>query len=74
MAKARELVTNGTLAPWCRRPAAAAPPPARAPGGFAPAGPLPWPRATCPAAHGPRTDPTAAILHRIDTGARHRPL
>jgi hypothetical protein len=69
MAKARELVTNGTLAPWCRRPppAAAAP---RAPGGFAPAGPLPWPEASCPAAHGPHTDATAARLHRIDTGGR----
>jgi Uncharacterised protein family (UPF0236) len=75
LAKARELVTNGgyaALAQWSRRPLsppAAAP---RVPGGFAPPGPLPWPQVTCPAAHGPRTDPTAAILHRIDTGARLR--
>jgi hypothetical protein len=50
MAKARELVTNGTLAHRCRRPAAAA-----------------------PRRRGPRTDPTTAVLHRIDTGARYRP-
>jgi hypothetical protein len=73
MAKARELVTNGALAPWChRRPPAATPPAPRVPGGFAPAGPLPWPQAPCPAAHGPLTDPTAARLHHIDTGGRSR--
>jgi hypothetical protein len=72
LAKARELVTNGTLAPWCHRwpPPVAPGGAARAPGGFAPAGPLPWPQVACPALHGPSTDPTAAILHRIDTGAR----
>ena len=70
LAKVSELVANGRLAPWCQRaspPATVAP---RAPGGFAPAGPLPWPLHTCPAAHGPLRDPTAAILHRLDTGAR----
>jgi hypothetical protein len=77
LAKARELVTNGgpaALARWCRRPPAAAAPAARAPGGFAPAGPLPWPQVACPAAHGPRADPTAARLHHLTTGgrARHR--
>jgi hypothetical protein len=77
LAKVRELVANGALAPWCHRPAG--PPPfapgaPRHPGGFAPPGPLPWPRRACPAAHGPLTDPVAAILHRIDTGGRHRLL
>jgi hypothetical protein len=77
LAKVRELVANGALAPWGHRPAG--PPPfgpgaPRHPAGFAPPGPLPWPRATCPAAHGPRTDPVAATLHRIDTGGRHRLL
>ena len=72
MAKTRELVTNGTLAPWCQRPPAAAPPPPRVPGGFAPTGPLPWPQVSCPAAQGPLSDATAARLHRIDTGGRSR--
>ena len=77
MAKARELVTNGTLASWCHRPGTPVPSPpalARAPGGYAPAGPLPWPQVTCATTHGPLTDPTTARLHRIDTGgrARHR--
>ncbi len=75
MAKARELVTNGgaaALTPWCTRHA---PPPllsSRYPGGFAGAGPVPWPQAACSATHGPLTNPIAAILHRIDTGARSR--
>ncbi len=77
LAKARELLANGghaALAAWCRRPAPPAPTAPRAPGGFAPPGPLPWPQARCPDAHGPLTDATAAILHHIDTGgrARHR--
>lgn len=71
MAKARELVTNGTLAPWCHRPPPASVP---LPRRFAAPGPLPWPQVACPAAHGPLTDPTAAVLHHIDHGgrARHR--
>jgi hypothetical protein len=77
LAKVRELVANGALAPWCHRPAG--PPPfapgaPRHPADFAPRGPLPWPRRWCPAARGPLTDPVAAILHRIDTGGRHRLL
>ena len=73
MAKTRELVTNAALAPWCHRsPAAAGPPVPRVPGGFAPAGPLPWPQVSVPAAQGPRSGATAARLHRIDTGGRSR--
>ena len=74
MAKARELVTNGTFVPWCLRPAAPRPAPVRAPGGYAPRGSLPWPQVMCTPAHGPLTDPTAATLHHIDRGgrARHR--
>jgi hypothetical protein len=75
MAKARELGTNGghaALAAWCPRPRPPAPAPPRAPGGVAPAGPLPWPQVRCPDAHGPLTSPAAAALHRIDTGARAR--
>jgi hypothetical protein len=75
LAKVRELVANGTLAPWCHRPAG--PPPfapgaPRHPAGFAPPGALPWPKVSCPAAHGPLTDPTAARLHHIDAGGRSR--
>jgi hypothetical protein len=75
MAKTRELVTNRTLAPWCHREGAPAPAAPRAPGGFAPPGPLPWPQAACLSSHGPLTHPTTATLHRIDTGGRtrHRP-
>jgi hypothetical protein len=76
LAKARELVTNGgydALAACCHRPTAPTPARPRAPGGFAPTGPLPWPQVRCPDAHGPLTDPTAATLHRIDTGGRARP-
>lgn len=72
LAKVRELVTNGALAPWCHRPptpATGAPRP-RPACGFAPPGPLPWPQTACPAVHGPASDPTAAVLHRIDTGGR----
>jgi Uncharacterised protein family (UPF0236) len=75
LAKARELVTNGgprTLAPWCHRPAPTTPPRPLHPGGGAAAGPLPWPQVACPAAHGPLSDPTAAALHRLDTGGRTR--
>jgi hypothetical protein len=75
LAKARELVTNGgqaTLATWCRRTTLARAAAPRAPGGFAPPGRLPWPQVRCPAAHGPLCDPTAAVFHRIDTGARAR--
>jgi hypothetical protein len=72
LAKVRELVTNGgaeAVAAWCHRPVpSSAPPPPR---GRAAPGPLPWPQAPCPAAHGPLTDPTAALLHRINTGDRH---
>ncbi len=74
LAKVRELVANGHLTNRCHRtppPATVAAPP-RAPGGFAPPGPLPWPQHTCPTAHGPLRDPTAATLHRIDTGGRGR--
>ena len=74
LAKARELLTNGghdALATWCHCPPAPTPATPRAPGGFAPTAPLPWPQVRCPDAHGPLTDPTAATLHRIDTGARH---
>ena len=48
------------------------PPVPRVPGGFAPAGPLPWPQVSVPAAQGPRSGATAARLHRIDTGGRSR--
>jgi hypothetical protein len=76
MAKARELVTNGRLPPWCHRPAPApAPAPTpwpRHPGGRTAPGPLPWPQVSCPAARGPFSDPIAATLHRIDTGGRTR--
>jgi hypothetical protein len=68
MAKARELVTNGTLAPWCLAPAgAAAPPPRRRLAGL-PEAPLPWPRAACPAAHGPPRDGAVAHLQRVLQG------
>ena len=72
MAKVRELVTNGCLAPWCHRPTPPAPTAPRHPGGRTAPGPLPWPQVSCPPAHGPFSDPTAASLHRIDTGARSR--
>ena len=75
LAKASELATNGgsdALAPWCHRPATPLPARPRAPGGFAPAGPLPWPQVRCPDALGPLTAPIAAALHRLDTGARQR--
>ena len=75
LAKARELVTNGgqrSLSPWCHRTAPTTSPPPLHPGGAAASGPLPWPQVSCPATHGPLSDPTAAALHRIDTGGRTR--
>jgi hypothetical protein len=75
MAKARELVTNGgyaALTPWCHRPAPPTRHSPRYPGGYTGVGPLPWPQASCPTTHGPLSDPTAAILRHIDTGARSR--
>lgn len=75
LAKARELVTNGdqrTLAPWCHRTAPTPPLLPLHPGGAAAAGPLPWPQVSCPAAHGPLSDPTAAALHRLAAGGRTR--
>lgn len=70
MAKARELVTNGALAPWCLAPAAgtALPPPRPARLAGLPAAPPPWPRAACPAAHGPPRDAAAAHLQRVLQG------
>ena len=73
MAKARELVTNRTLAPWCLAPAGAAdarPPPPGRPGRLTgrPAAPLPWPRVACPAAHGPPRDVAVAHLQRLLQG------
>jgi hypothetical protein len=72
MAKARELVTNGSLAPWCLRPL---PAPAstghHVTGGATPR--LPWPAVPVPAAHGPARDATVAHLQRILAGGlRHR--
>jgi hypothetical protein len=71
MGKARELVTNGTLAPWCLPPSGQAPPPRPAPRqrltGL-PAPPLPWPQVSCPAAHGPPRDLAVAHLQRVLRG------
>ena len=70
MAKVRELVTNGTLAPWCR---ATTPTVALSPHhsgrltGVSDA-PLPWPQVACPAAHGPPRDPAVAHLQRVVQG------
>lgn len=73
LAKARELVTNRTLAPWCLAPAGAAdalPPPPGQHGRLTglPAAPLPWPRVACPAAHGPPRDAAVAHLQRVLQG------
>ncbi len=75
MLKVRELVANHTLPFWSTRASTttAASPALVVPhtlGGFAPPGPLPWPQVSCPAAHGPLSDPFAATLHRINTGGR----
>jgi hypothetical protein len=71
MAKARELVTNRTLAAWCLR---ALPP--RSPTvrhiteGVSPR--LPWPAVSVPAARGPARDATVAHLQRVLAGGyRH---
>lgn len=70
--KARELVTNGTLAPWCL-----APPPSVNHAGPAThrrhltglsGGRLPWPQVSAPAAHGPPRDATVAHLQRMLQG------
>jgi hypothetical protein len=72
MGKARELVTNGTLAPWClaTAPTATVPPPPHHPARVAglPEAPLPWPRVACPAAHGPSHDAAVAHLQRVLQG------
>lgn len=77
MGKARELVTNGTLAPWCFATSPTAPagvgtgatPRARRPRVTGmPDAPLPWPQATCPAAHGPPHDAIVAHLQRVLQG------
>lgn len=71
VAKARELVTNGTLAPWCLAASAAPPPPPpsrrRRMAGL-PDTPLPWPRVACPAAHGPPRAAAVAHLQRVLQG------
>jgi hypothetical protein len=71
MGKARELVTNGALGPWCLAPppAAAAPAPRRR-GRLTglPDAPRPWPRVACPAAHGPLRDAAVAHLQRVLRG------
>jgi hypothetical protein len=72
MGKARELVTNGTLAPWCLAPRPTPPPAAcagRAPrrprlAGL-PGGRLPWPQVGVPAAHGPPRDASVARLQQV---------
>ena len=67
MAKARELVTNGALAPRCLAPAtgAALPPPRPARLAGLPAAPPLWSRVACPAAHGPPRDAAVAHLQRV---------
>ncbi|HEX2515639.1 MAG TPA: hypothetical protein VH257_13110 [Chloroflexota bacterium] len=70
MAKARELVTNGTLAPWCLRPPPAAPAARPRVTGGAPTR-LPWPAAPAPAARGPARDAAVAHLQRVLAGG-HR--
>jgi Uncharacterised protein family (UPF0236) len=65
MGKARELVTNGTLAPWCLHPAGAPPPPPRSRLSGLPAPPRPWPQVACPAAPGPPREAAVAHLQRI---------
>jgi hypothetical protein len=68
MGKARELVTNGTLAPWCLTAtvrAAAAPPRRHGRVAGLPDAPLPWPQVACPAAHGPPRDAAVAHLQRV---------
>jgi hypothetical protein len=71
MAKARELVTNRTLAPWCLRLPPPLPPSARhITGGVAP--PRSWPAVPVPAAHGPARDASVAHLQRVLAGGfRH---
>ena len=74
MAKARELVTNGTLAPWClasQTTTAPAATPARPRGRLTglPDPPLPWPRVARPTMHGPTSAATVAHLQRVLQGA-----
>jgi hypothetical protein len=67
MAKARELVTNGTLAPWCV-PAAVAAPLVRPRLAGLPPTPRPWPQAALPAVHGPVSSPVVRHLQAILDG------
>jgi Uncharacterised protein family (UPF0236) len=67
MGKARELLTNGTLAPWCLVPGPPRPPPPQRLTGL-PAAPRAWPQVACPAAHGPPHEAAVAHLQRILQG------